>query len=95
LQLDDGGLVIIKIQSDTCSYDMSEPDINGDVCGLIFYDVNAEKMPNTFGKDLFVFRIKKDTVMPRDISMGCSTKSGQGQGCSYNIIYNSDMSYLH
>jgi prepilin-type N-terminal cleavage/methylation domain-containing protein len=95
LKLDDGGLVIIKVQSNNCSYSNSEPDINGDVCGLIFYDINAEKMPNTFGKDFFVFLIKKDTIMPRDISMGCSIKSGQGQGCSHNIIYNGDMSYLH
>jgi prepilin-type N-terminal cleavage/methylation domain-containing protein len=91
----DGGLVFIKMLSADCNYNNNQADMNGDVCGLIFYDTNAEKLPNTFGRDIFVFLIKNDIIVPRSKDLGCSKYSGQGEGCSYHIIYEGTMSYLH
>jgi prepilin-type N-terminal cleavage/methylation domain-containing protein len=95
LQMDDGGLLIIKVLSNNCTYTNNDPDLNGDVCAIIFYDVNAERMPNTFGKDFFEFLIKKDTIIPRSKEQGCSTKSGQGEGCAFYLVYDNNMDYLH
>ena len=64
-----------------------------DVCGIIYYDVNGGKEPNTLGIDIFDFYLSPDGLST-STSNGCS-KTGSGWGCSKYIIQKSNMNYLH
>ena len=63
------------------------------VCALFWYDVNGDKKPNTFGKDVFLFEFGKDGVLPY-IANTCD-KNQSGSGCSGYIIKHNNMNYLH
>ncbi|MDD3237985.1 MAG: type II secretion system protein [Candidatus Gastranaerophilales bacterium] len=72
--------------------------------GTITVDINGDKYPNTFGKDLFSFIIHKDSIVPdgmpnykypeysfnRDPSL-CHTK---GTGCTAWVIMKGNLDYL-
>ena len=64
-----------------------------DSCGAIFIDMNGGTTPNTFGKDLFVFRITPFAIKP-SIDNSCLLNS-TGSGCSGYILKNNNMDYLH
>ena len=65
----------------------------GDSYGMLMYDVNAEKGPNAWGKDVFGYEIYNDRFEPfgknDDVTLqklGCS-KNGTGLTCSnYYLI---------
>ena len=62
-------------------------------CGILWIDVNGKNQPNTFGRDLFVFYIKKDRITPNpDL---CEDLTARGWGCSNYILTHGDMGYLH
>ena len=83
----------------------SASECNNGYCGDLTIDVNGEKGPNTFGKDLFSFHIKKEGISPRGsgddarkFSSFCNRNESHaynGYGCSAWIIYVGDMEYLH
>lgn len=62
-------------------------------CGLLWIDVNGKNQPNTFGKDVFAFYIKKDRITPNPDP--CVDLNSTGWGCSAYILSNGDMDYLH
>ena len=62
-------------------------------CAVFFYDVNGDKPPNTFGRDVFLYAMNPDNVYPI-YSDNCN-KTSIGWGCSGYIIKNSNMNYLH
>lgn len=73
-------------------------------CGIIWYDIDGVKGANTFGKDIFVFVLLADGVVPykqceyRSSPISCSKNEiskYSGLGCSYYIINNGNMNYLH
>ena len=62
-------------------------------CGLIWFDINGKKEPNIIGKDVFVFVIKKNSILPHqynDCEIGKS-----GWSCSKYILEHDNMNYLH
>ena len=62
-------------------------------CAIFWYDVNADKSPNTLGRDIFVYIVSVDGVYP-NLNNDC-TKNSTGWGCSSYIVKNSNMNYLH
>lgn len=76
-------------------------------CGLIVIDLNGKQRPNIFGKDIFVFALVTDGVIPLGSSketIWCQqfnsaetarTNSYYSQNYSAWVIYNKNMDYLH
>ena len=91
--LNDGSVVIIKAQGDKCN--LTDGGYSN-TCGYILYDVNGEKAPNTFGKDVFSFLIMKDSIKPNKLD-NCKKSSTERQctGAAAHIILNGNMNYLH
>jgi len=64
-------------------------------------DVNGKKLPNTYGKDLFVFSYENQSIRPlgapdSDSPWRNSCKlTGNGWGCAYYVLHNNNMNYLH
>lgn len=94
--LNDGSLLFLDFQSKKCT------DYNGSgwlasVCGYAYVDVNGYKKPNIFGKDLFIFNITKNGVVP-DASPTSSklfSDCVNGGYCTAWVIMNGNMDYLH
>lgn len=63
------------------------------VCGLIWTDINGKQPPNTIGKDVFVFFIMKNRIIPHS-NNDCYAGS-TGWGCAAYILQNDNMNYLH
>ena len=63
------------------------------VCGLIWTDINGKQPPNTIGKDVFVFFILKNRIVPHS-GKDCYASS-TGWGCAAYILQNDNMNYLH
>lgn len=106
----DGTLVRAWTLSSNCSSDRSTTDSGPlfSVCGGVNIDVNGEKAPNQFGRDIFGFYIAKTGVYPvgslDDIYVGCDPNSsdasagangapGQGVGCTAKVVMESAMDY--
>ncbi len=82
--------------------------INSTVRGEYIVDVNGEKEPNIYGKDIFVFYLANNgTIKPYgtpniDIAnpwyafdTGCLDKDSQGFACSGWVVQNGNMDYWH
>ena len=63
------------------------------VCRLIWLDINGKKEPNTLGRDVFVFFILKDRIIPHG-NDDCNGKS-TGWGCSGYILQHDNMKYFY
>ena len=63
------------------------------VCALFWYDLNGEKSPNVYGKDIFLYEFAKDGVYPY-LTDNCRLNN-TGSGCSGYIIKHNNMNYLH
>lgn len=67
----------------------------------IFYDVNGNKEPNAFGRDLFFFLLHDGIVTPAgdgyvyDFSSSCANQSSTGTACTAWIIRHGNMEYLN
>ena len=61
-------------------------------CGLIGYDINGGKKPNTIGRDIFVFYITPNSI--KTSPQICNLQS-VGWGCAGYILQNGNMNYLH
>lgn len=96
--LSDGTLLIFHVSSqfETCGTNRNSN------CAEIFVDTNGYfHGPNQFGKDFFMFGMKKDRIVPLyppaekpSIQTTCS-KSNYGNGCAAWVILNENMDYLH
>ena len=62
-------------------------------CALFWYDVNGDKKPNAFGRDIFVYIVGVDSVFP--LNKDDCNKNGEGWGCAGYIITHNNMNYLH
>ena len=98
----DGTLIIFHVSSGfkNCSTDALNYYSN---CAEIYVDTNGYyKGPNQFGKDSFIFAMKKDRIIPYGtkrespkFTNGCNTKSSFGYDCTAWVILNENMDYLH
>ena len=92
LILADGTLLMFHFLSKDCSKDITGSD---DVCAAIWIDVNGNKKPNKFGRDLFNFVIKESGFYPR----GCDSDSCSGSsadstgGCACKVLTEGAMNY--
>ena len=73
-----------------CSY---ESNGISNQCAYVMQDVNGEKEPNTYGRDIFFYYITSNGVFP--YTQNDCNKTDRGYGCSSYIIKNSNMKYLH
>ncbi len=91
----------IFINSSTCSSANWQ-----NICGSIKVDLNGDKKPNTYGKDIFQFYITPTSIIPAGTSSdttpnnfaeACVKSSTRlnGVGCTAWVIYNENMDYLH
>ncbi len=71
---------------------------------LIYFwiDINGKQLPNTFGKDLFMFSYANGNVVPNgspfsshDARQHCIKGKSTGWGCAYYVIMQGNMNYLH
>jgi len=62
------------------------------VCAALWIDVNGQKLPNTVGRDIFVFYVLRDRIAMADAECDLSS---EGWGCTSYIIKNGNMDYLH
>lgn len=64
-------------------------------------DINGKSLPNTYGKDLFVFSYENNSIKPLGAENSDSpwktscTKISTGYGCAYYVLQNQNMNYLH
>jgi len=63
------------------------------VCGAIWIDINGKTQPNTIGKDIFIFYIQKNRIMP-SLKNDCKADNN-GWGCTNYILQYGNMNYLH
>ena len=89
--LADGGVMWFRTSSPRCAYSAYNLV---DICASFFYDVNGDKKPNTFGRDVFMYAMTKNGVFPY-LANDCYKNSTNGIGCSAYIIQHGDMKYLH
>lgn len=81
--------------SQYCTSTWSAEMPGGNVCALIYIDVNGNKGPNKLGVDVFAFWLMKDKIMPvgssndawSNQSIRC-TSSDDGRGCAAKYILN-------
>ena len=62
-------------------------------CAMFWHDVNGDKKPNMFGKDVFRYAYTVGGIYP-DGNNDCYI-GGRGMGCSSYIIRHNNMKYLH
>ena len=89
--LSDGSVMWFRTSSPKCNANLN--NILTDICAYFFYDVNGDKKPNTFGRDVFQFAMTRDGVSPT-LSNDCY-KTSTGISCAAYIIKNGNMNYLH
>ena len=76
------------------------------VCAELYVDINGSQLPNTFGRDAFLFYWTKYGIVPvgsKDESSHLSfstcskndTGSNSGYGCAAWVLVNENMDYMH
>lgn len=70
-------------------------------CGNYYIDINGYKPPNKWGKDLFMFYITKNGIIPSGTQQeiyypftDCDKDTGRGIGCAAWVLYNENRDYL-
>ena len=89
--LSDGSVMWFRVGN--LAWSSNKCSEENDECAVFWYDVNGNKSPNTFGKDIFIYLIKVNGVYPI-LSNECR-KNSLGWGCSGYIIKHNNMNYLH
>ena len=91
--LSDGTLLIFHVDTEFSKCTNSQYN-----CATVFIDTNGYfKGPNQFGKDFFMFAIKKDKIIPYgmpNFKSGCN-KNGYGLTCGAWVLFYENMDYLH
>ena len=91
--LADGSVMWFKmLEGERCSSSFANLQ---NVCATFFHDVNGDKKPNTFGKDIFNYKMTIDNIYPDSRADCKDDSSSYGFGCSGYIIKNNNMNYLH
>ncbi|MBR1753903.1 type II secretion system protein [bacterium] len=103
--LADGSIIATFSQNVNCTdVKGTTPELQN-VCGEFMIDVNGIKSPNVYGKDVFIFNITKNSVIPVGASSytgndykfdtGCLAQDAYGYGCAAWVIYNQNLDYLY
>ena len=98
--LADGTLLIFHVSGENCAGSGLNVWF---ACADIMVDTDGYyKGPNTFGKDIFNFSVKKDRIVPSgtkeesaDFKWSCNRKTTYGAACTAWVIENENMDYLH
>lgn len=98
---------ILGTNNTDCSIKRGQTNALASICAEVFVDVNAQKPPNTYGKDVFVFYWTKYGIIPAGSSkeqshvkfeLACSKSTDyvySGAGCAAWVLENENMDYLH
>ncbi len=87
--LENGTLIAFRLDSNTCTSSLTP---NNDNCGALHIDVNGFKPPNSVGKDIFAFYVRKNgTITPLGAqgvnAAGSCKPTDSGWGCSSNFLH--------
>ena len=68
---------------------------SNDMCANMWIDINGEKKPNQWGKDLFIFVLKEDGLHPAGCDGNSSdcNKNGSGYSCACKVIREGAINY--
>ena len=94
---DGTGYIILVSTQPGCGQSRGKGQYLGNVCGLIFADINGSKKPNTFGKDTFLFYLTKNGIVPcglKEESAYPFDKSNTGHEATAWVIYKENLDYL-
>jgi hypothetical protein len=86
--LNDGSYLWFRTNGSNC---LNSDDNTANVCALFWYDTNGEKSPNTFGKDVFVFFMLKDKIIPHSGDDCYINRTGWG--CAKHILTEGNLNY--
>ena len=70
----------------------SENEITN-VCAVFSHDVNGDKAPNIWGRDIFSYAMTVNGIYP--LTHNDCNKNSSGWGCAGYIIKHNNMKYLH
>lgn len=89
LKLNNGMFLHINLSS-TCNIVMYGTPRGKPTCGHMYVDINGFKKPNTLGKDIFMYWIIDDGVVPGgtigDIYTNTCITSSNGRGCAAKYL---------
>jgi len=88
--LQDGSYIVIR--GPLSLYCNSSEGGYSNTCGVVYFDINGGKQPNTIGMDIFSMLITPYSVKP---STSSCDKNSEGWGCLNYILQNDNMNYLH
>ena len=90
--LADGAQVLFVNNRTDCS--RNEYSTNN-ICNEIWVDINGEKKPNQWGRDMFIFALKENGLFPAGCDGDSSdcTKNGNGWSCACKVIKDNAMNY--
>ncbi len=91
LILDDGAVMFVRTNSRSKDNVCTRLVNVNNVCGVILYDINGIKKPNTVGKDIFHFFIVPNDGVP--VTYNDCNKSSAGWSCAEYILEHGDMNY--
>jgi prepilin-type N-terminal cleavage/methylation domain-containing protein len=97
--LSNGAMVILGIDSTSCTDDRGSGPLDSSVCGDIDIDVNGEKGPNKIGRDYFSFWITQTGIYPKNTyndGYSCSKTASTYTtcfGCSGKVLSENGMNY--
>ncbi|MBR1753796.1 prepilin-type N-terminal cleavage/methylation domain-containing protein, partial [bacterium] len=89
VSLVDGSTFWFRTNGESCN--ASDGEVQN-VCAIVWYDVNGKKSPNRLGKDIFLFHILKDKVLPN--TRDDCKQGDNGWGCASYVIKNENLNYL-
>lgn len=106
IKLTDGTSILGRVFTTNCitSYGTSKELKN--ICGTYYIDINGDKKPNQWGKDVFALWVTKYGIVPRgsaqdtiySFSSDCNGAAGVNQyggSCAGWVLTNQNMDYLH
>ncbi len=100
-KLADGSFYFVATLGKDCNFKTGTSKELMNTCGSIYVDINGNKKPNTWGKDVFIFNMTKYGVIPagtKDATIfpfsGCS-KQGTGWGCAAWVVAKDNLDYLN
>ncbi|MBR6163666.1 type II secretion system protein [bacterium] len=66
-------------------------------CARIYVDINGVKKPNKYGRDLFVFALREQSLLPYgcgdNISDNCNAGDNHGHTCACKVLREGAMNY--
>lgn len=86
----DGSLIWLRTNGEHCNKNLN---IHENGCALIWFDKNGKRKPNMFGKDVFLFVVNPNKIVP--FKGGDCKYKGDGRACADYILKNENMNYLY